>query len=815
MRRTLVTALAVLSLAIAPASLAQPEPTTADEPAPDVVVQGVTPDDGETGDAPAGELEPAPEIVVNADGLVEDQRHGMVAPDAEVLGNVPEAVVVPDQTTLPAAEPHAEVFDRPSDGIFDLVGGGFGHGIGMSQYGADGAGKAGLNHQQILDFYYPGTKLETRSTGTIRIGITIDNDGVTRVAHRSGLQVSSGPGGTKYTLPSGRNQWRVLATGSSASSCQLQGRDSAGTWTAYWPSGMAKACPVTFSSPSESTVDLYLPSGQLRVYRGAITGTHTGSSALTTVNALPMQQYLRSVVNTEMPNYFHAQALRVQAVAARTYALRGSGGTPSYDTCDTTYCQAYSGRGVRNSNGTITSHEHPNADAAVEATNGQVLTFKFADGVTRLATTMYSSSTGGWTTTGGAGHDYLAAHADPYDAVAGNARNSWTAELPASSLEARYGIHRVERVQILTRDGHGKWGGRVLTARVEGYTSGGQYTYADATGGGLQMARPWPAWNKGLSSNYFTFTGGGTPPSADPVRLSGTDRYGTAAEVAKAWSPGVSVVYVVSGQQYPDALTAAARAGVYDAPVLLVKKGSIPAATDSALVRLKPQRVVVIGGTGAVSSTVATKLKGYTTSGNLQRVAGSDRYETAAALASFYPSGGSRVYLASGQNFPDALAVAALAGDQQAPLLLTRKGGLDAATVAELKRLNAGEVVVLGGTAAISKKTAEQAAGHTRSGSYTRLAGANRYETAKAVAARFPAGSSPAHVASGQEFPDAMVGAALAGRRGTPILLTRADSVPPATASALQRQSPSQMYVFGGKAVVHDSTLADLGEYLP
>lgn len=794
MRRTFVTALAALSLAVAPAALADPD---AD---PDA--------DGATAD------EPAPEIVVNDEGLVEDQRYGILEPDAEVLGNVPEPVVVPDATSLPAPQPGAEVFNRPSDGVFDVVGGGFGHGIGMSQYGADGAGQEGLNHKQILDFYYPGTNLETRSTGTIRIGITIDNDGYTRVDDRTGLKISHAPGDTLHNAPSGYSQWRVHATGGSAGSCVLEGKNSSGNWVQKWPSGMSSQCPVTFSSPSEDTVDLYLPSGERRVYRGALTATHDGSEVIT-VNHLPMQQYLRSVVNTEMPHYFHAQALRVQAVAARTYALRGSGGTDDYDTCDTTYCQAYSGRGVRNSDGTIDSHEHPNADAAVEATNGQVLTFTFADGVTRLATTMYSSSTGGWTTTGGAGHDYLAAHADPYDAVEGNARNSWTAQLPASSLEARYDIHRVERVQILTRDGHGKWGGRVLTARVEGFTSGGQYVYAAASGGGLQMARPWPYWNEGLSSNYFTITSGGQPPSGEPERVAGANRYGTAAQVAKAWSPGVSVVYVVSGQDYPDALAAATRAGVYDAPVLLVRRDHIPAETDDALDRLNPQRITVIGGTDAVSAGVANALKGYATTGTLERVSGTNRYGTAAALAAYYPTGRARVYLASGQDFPDALAVAALAGDQHAPLLLTRRGSLDAATVEALERLDAGEVVVLGGTAAISKKVAQQAATHTRGGTYTRLAGDDRYETAQAIAARFPAGSSPAHLASGQEFPDAMVGAALAGRRSTPMLLTRADRVPDATAAALQRQGPAQMVVFGGSAVVHDSTLEELGEFLP
>lgn len=131
---------------------------------------------------------------------------------------------------------------------------------------------------------------------------------------------------------------RVRATSTTASSCVLEGYNGS-SWSSYWPSGMPTGCPVTFSSPTEGTVDLYLPSGSRRIYRGQLTATHRGSSSLATVNRLPMQHYLRSVVSIEMSPYFHQQALRAQSVAARTYAQRGVNGTGYYDTCDTTSCQ--------------------------------------------------------------------------------------------------------------------------------------------------------------------------------------------------------------------------------------------------------------------------------------------------------------------------------------------------------------------------------------------------------------------------------------------------------------------------------------------
>ena len=801
----------VASLALALTVSLLPTAATADPAEPQTGPSETTTKTREHAANPLPKLGEGDEGEGVSEPLVErlDNEFGLVTGDPEDVAAA-EPTVVTELTELPQAEPNAEVYPVPSDGVYQVTGGGWGHRIGMSQYGAHGAGLAGLDHAEILDFYYPGTRLDNHNLGQIRIGITIDNDGVTRVDHRSGLQVSHGTSGTNYTLPS-REQWRVRATSSSASSCVLEGRNG-GVWTAYHPSGMPTGCPVTFSSPSEGTVDLYLPSGERRVYRGSLTATHHGSSTLATVNRLPMQHYLRSVVPSEMPTSFHQEGLRTQAVAARTYAARGENGTSYYDTCDTTACQMYKGRGVRTSTGGITTYEFTKTTEAVNATDGQVLTYNFPGG-RALATTMYSSSTGGWTIPANAGHPYLVAQEDPYDDTPTNARHRWNAQLPATALESRYGIHDVTRVQVTQRDGHGLWGGRILTARVEGYTAGGQYTYANATGLGLYLARPWPNWSTGLSTDYFTFGDPGeTPPPGDVERLSGENRYGTAAAVARKWSPGVGVTYLVNGTDYPDALAAAARAGVYDAPVLLVQQNSIPSETREALTRLKPGRLVIIGGTGSVSTGVEQDLMAYTT-GNMQRVSGEDRYGTAAALAGYYASGQQRVYLASGEDFPDALAAAALAGKEHAPLLLTRQGRLDDATRTQLDRLNPGQVVVLGGTSAVSGAVASEAGGYATNG-FTRVAGKDRYATAAAVAQRYPGSTPSALAASGLDFPDALVGAALAGRRGVPVVLATQTSVPHKTRQALEHIRPGEISALGGSAVLRDSVLQQLANYL-
>ena len=188
------------------------------------------------------------------------------------------------------------------------------------------------------------------------------------------------------------------------------------------------------------------------------------------------------------------------------------------------------------------------------------------------------------------------------------------------------------------------------------------------------------------------------------TRLAGRDRYATAAAVGAAtFVPGVSVVYVATGLNFPDALAGAAVAGFQDGPVLLVSTNAIPTVTAVELARLKPQRIVILGGTGVVSDAVASTLGAYTP-GTVTRLAGRDRYATAAAIsAATFAPGVPVVYVATGLDFPDALAGSAVAGSQGAPVLLVSTNAIPAATAAELIRLQPGRVVLLGSASSVSE----------------------------------------------------------------------------------------------------------------
>lgn len=190
-------------------------------------------------------------------------------------------------------------------------------------------------------------------------------------------------------------------------------------------------------------------------------------------------------------------------------------------------------------------------------------------------------------------------------------------------------------------------------------------------------------------------------------RIFGANRYATAAAIsANAFGPGVSAAYIATGSNFPDALAGVAAAGVSDGPILLAGVSGIPANTTDELARLRPGRIFVLGGSGALSDAVAAQLAAFSTSGMVTRLSGADRYATAAAVsAGIFPSA-STVFIATGRNFPDALGGGPVAGGLPGPLLLVPGGSVPASVAAELRRLDPGSVVILGGTAVVTSGVA-------------------------------------------------------------------------------------------------------------
>ncbi len=305
-------------------------------------------------------------------------------------------------------------------------------------------------------------------------------------------------------------------------------------------------------------------------------------------------------------------------------------------------------------------------------------------------------------------------------------------------------------------------------------------------------------------------------PTADIVRLAGADRFATAAAVSRAsFSPGMPVAYVAIGGNFPDALAAGAAAVRRGGPVLLVNGSSIPGATATELSRLDPARIVVVGGTSIISASVVNQLTAYATTGDVRRIAGANRYATAAAISrDTFAAGVPVAYVATGMNFPDALAGVAAAGSGGGPVLLTTPNQLPAETAGELARLRPGRIVVLGGTGVISSSVASALAGHATSGNVERLSGDNRYATAVDVSRETFANSEVVFVATGANFPDALGGGPVAGSVPGPLLLVPGSTIPASVAAELQRLGPDRVVILGGTSVVSGSVEAQIGALL-
>lgn len=295
------------------------------------------------------------------------------------------------------------------------------------------------------------------------------------------------------------------------------------------------------------------------------------------------------------------------------------------------------------------------------------------------------------------------------------------------------------------------------------------------------------------------------PQAASSDRLAGGDRYATAAAIsASLHEPGVARVYVGTGRAYPDALAAGPAAALAGGPVLLTDPTALPTATAAELSRLDPAEIVVVGGTGSVSRAVERLLGHY---GPVRRVAGPDRYSTAAAVALDAFTGPVPVlYLASGRNFPDALSGGATAAIQGAPLLLTDPGDLSEATQEAVAQLQPEHIVVLGGPGAVADPILS--ALRLLTTNVTRLSGENRFATASEISRwAFPEASDVVYLATGADFPDALAGGPAAAATDAPLLLVQRDTLPATVAAELGRLSPRRIVVLGGRAAVSDATL--------
>lgn len=364
-------------------------------------------------------------------------------------------------TAAPAAQADDAV--TPTGGVITITGAGWGHGRGMSQYGAYGAAKKGLSYSDILSFYYPGTALsDLTGSSTVRVWISADNDNRLHFRPVKGLQIYD-TAGTKLNLPTGSKYtlWRISRSGTKS---VLTYRNQAGKYVTY----KTKLNPTKVwrvKNTSTGTIKLAMPGGSTRVYSGAMALRFYDTGARI-VNELPMDTYLRSVVPSEMPAGWGTtankgiEALKAQSVAARTYAARLRSTRPAsavYDLCDTSACQVYKD----------SSNRYSQTDTAIKATAGKVITYGG-----KLALTEYTSSNGGLTAASNLA--YQVAQLDPYESYLSSVTSwtsAWTKTVKTSVVEAAYPtIGTLQSIQVTARSGGEPFGGRVTSLTLVGST---------------------------------------------------------------------------------------------------------------------------------------------------------------------------------------------------------------------------------------------------------------------------------------------------------------------------------------------------------
>jgi putative cell wall-binding protein len=287
----------------------------------------------------------------------------------------------------------------------------------------------------------------------------------------------------------------------------------------------------------------------------------------------------------------------------------------------------------------------------------------------------------------------------------------------------------------------------------------------------------------------------------DAERISGADRFATAAAVAEEFAEA-DVVFVANGRNYPDALSAAPAAAFLAAPLLLTERDSLPGVIAEQIQRLGPDRIVVVGGTGVISTSVASQLEALLPGTQVDRLGGADRYETSRVVTAdaFGDTGAADAFIATGTNFPDALSASAAAGAKSAPVILVNGSAptLDLPTLDLLDDLGVDQAYLAGGPAVVSNGILGQLAILLGDGNATRLAGPDRYGTSIAINTSVFDESDVVYLAVGTGYADALAGAALAGKNLAPLFIVPGTCVPQLVLDAIVSFGADEVVLLGG-----------------
>lgn len=269
-------------------------------------------------------------------------------------------------------------------------------------------------------------------------------------------------------------------------------------------------------------------------------------------------------------------------------------------------------------------------------------------------------------------------------------------------------------------------------------------------------------------------------------RQSGKDRYKTAVEISKKNFKSSETVILVNGMTEADALSASVLAKEKNAPILLIKKDSIPEEVKQEIERLGAKNIIVIGGNSSVSKRATKDLKQ-----KVETIAGKDRFETAVKIAKAAGKT-DKLVIANGITLVDALTASSIAQVENRGIILVKEKEIPQAAKEVIE--NAKDILIVGGKSSVNLPLEAD-----------RISGKDRFETAVKIAERAFKNPKQVALANSTAYADALVFGAVTEKTNAPILLTRKDSLPDATKAYLEKNKPEKVYILGGEDSINTS----------
>lgn len=350
-------------------------------------------------------------------------------------------------------------------------------------------------------------------------------------------------------------------------------------------------------------------------------------------------------------------------------------------------------------------------------------------------------------------------------------------------------------------------GGNAATPNIKVRAKNGTYKGGDGDPKGSSLVTPYSdnasyhSPNGGVSSSEAPFK-----RSVSNKRISGDDRIATAIELSKKNFERANTVIIARSDIFPDSMTASVLAKALNAPILLTKNNSLDPRVESEIERLGAKDLIIVGGNSSVNKDVEKALSKYDSV--IERLAGSDRYETSELVARkvISVSGNKNTaVISSGESFPDALAISPYASKEAYPILLVKRDSIPSNIKRLIDTSDLKNVYIVGGLNTISKDVENKLAN-----TIERFSGKDRYETSIKIANSKFKDSKKAYLASGKIFADALVAGPIAGKDVAPILLAPDNGISNDLKNYIDNHKINDLVVVGGYKYLPESAIRSI-----